>query len=250
MTGDDTANLEAMSAAVAYQHAMAQLVVRELGLDVGSPEEGVLLDFGAGRGDYARALQAHTNLRVVGLEPDASQHLHYPASVPVVSQLEQLSDAPCAGYSLNVLEHIVDDVAALRSLADHCAPGALVFLLVPAHPQLWTAMDTLVGHQRRYTPETLRDCVTQAGLAVLREGWFDRTGYWATRVYQWLAKVRPWGDRGSSASQAGRISRTQVQIFDVVFRLFEPLLPRRAPGKNCWVLAQCPARIPSKLIAD
>lgn len=250
MSSDDTANLEAMSAARNYQRAMAELVVRELVLDVGSQEAGVLLDFGAGRGDYARALQDHTSLRVVGLEPDERQHVHYPAGGPVVSQLEQLSDAPCAVYSLNVLEHILDDVAALKSLAARCEPGARLFLLVPAHPELWTAMDTRVGHQRRYTPETLRDCVTQAGLEVLREGWFDRTGYWATRVYQWLAKVRPWGDRGSSASQAGRISRTQVQLFDVVFRLFEPLLPRRAPGKNCWVLAQCPARIPSKLIAD
>lgn len=246
MSSDDTANLEAMSAARNYQRSMADLAVRELGLAVGSPEAGVLLDFGAGRGDYARALQNHTGMRVVGLEPDECQHVHYPAGVPVVSQLEQLRDAPSAVYSLNVLEHIVDDVAALKSLAARCEPGARLFLLVPAHPELWTAMDSRVGHQRRYTPETLRNCVTQAGLEVLREGWFDRTGYWATRLYQWLGLVHSWGDRGSSASQtAGRISRTQVQLFDVVYRLLEPLLPPRAPGKNCWVLAQCPARSPA-----
>lgn len=241
MSSDDTANLEAMSAARAYQQAMADLVARQLGLSVSRPEDGVLLDFGAGRGDYARALQARTTLAVVGLEPDARQHPHYPAGVPVVSSLEHLAAAPRAAYSLNVLEHIADDVGALRSLSAHCEPGARVFLLVPAHPRLWTAMDARVGHQRRYTPETLRACVTEAGLEVLSEGWFDRTGYWATRAYQvWRCLSGGCRNDASASHTAGTVSQIQMRIFDVLFRAAEPVLSRFAFGKNCWVLARCP----------
>lgn len=237
MPSDDTANLEAMSEARAYQQAMADLVVRELGLRVPAPAEGVLLDFGSGRGDYARELQGRTSLSLVGLEPDESQHAHYPADVSVIRQLDQLSSKANAVYSLNVLEHIADDVAALRSLAAYCKPGALMLLLVPAHPKLWTAMDTRVGHQRRYTPETLRACVTQAGLKVLREGWFDRTGYWATRAYQIGLYLK---SCLTAISAAGSVSPTQAKLFDLLFQALEPSLSKFEFGKNCWVLVQCP----------
>lgn len=241
MSSVDTANLEAMSQARAYQQAMADLVVRELGLDVANQEEGVLLDFGAGRGDYARALHDRTRLRLVGLEPDESQHTHYPAGVSTIHQLDQLSAPAQAVYSLNVLEHIADDVAALRSLVAHCAPGARVFLLVPAHPKLWTAMDTRVGHQRRYTPQTLRQCATEAGLEVVREGWFDRTGYGATRAYQAWSRLKRWRCGTPCASLTeGTVSSQQVRLFDAVFQLTEPALSHLSFGKNCWALARCP----------
>jgi SAM-dependent methyltransferase len=233
--GYDAANLEAMSEARAYQAAMRRLVMEKLTLHA---RRGVVLDFGAGRGDYAAAIQRQTAMTVVGMEPDVRLHEHYPATVQVVASLERIAPGSldCA-YSLNVLEHIEKDVRALRELATRCRPGAPIFLLVPANPSLWTPMDTLVGHWRRYMPATLRATAEQAGLVVDQCGWFDRTGYFATRAYQMLH------DTGLlTAQRPGAVSRRQIRWFDALFQLAEPVfgglnLPF---GKNCWVLARRP----------
>ena len=232
--GCDAANLEAMGAAVRYQAAMRKLVARALELTVDVP----VLDFGAGRGDYAAELARELGAAVTCLEPDQALHRHYPEGMRVLASLAQLrpGSLSCA-YSLNVFEHIEDDVGALRQLAARCKPGARVFILVPANPKLWTAMDTLVGHRRRYMPNTLRALAEHAGLTVLAEGWFDRTGYFATRAYQLLHKLA-----GSKQARAGEVSKVQIKCFDILFRVAEPLLGRLPFGKNCWILAEIPAK--------
>lgn len=227
----DAANLEAMSEAVTYQAAMRALVTQAL--DLSAPDTCVL-DFGAGRGDYAASIARLQCAEVLCLEPDRALHGQYPAGLPVVASLGQLRAAVDGAYSLNVFEHIDDDVGALRELARHCRPGARIFILVPANPRLWTAMDTLVGHRRRYMPDTLRRVVDQAGLELLSEGWFDRTGYFATRAYQLLERT------GLLRARAGAVSKRQLRLFDALFKALEPMLSRFAFGKNCWVVVKVP----------
>jgi SAM-dependent methyltransferase len=50
----------------------------------------------------------------------------------------------------DVLEHLDDDVGALRELRRVAAPGAALIVTVPAHPWLWSAHDEAVHHRRRY----------------------------------------------------------------------------------------------------
>jgi hypothetical protein len=45
-------------------------------------------------------------------------------------------------------------------------PGGAVVLVVPAFPSAMSRFDLAVGHQRRYTKASLRDCLTRAGLTV------------------------------------------------------------------------------------
>ena len=66
---------------------------------------------------------------------------------------------------MNVLEHIHDDVAALRDLASCVEPGGHLIIWVPGYEQLYGDFDRLVGHCRRYTPATLRRAVLSAGLS-------------------------------------------------------------------------------------
>ena len=66
-------------------------------------------------------------------------------------------------YTLNVLEHIEDDAAALRSLHAKLTDGGKLLIYVPAFPVLYTSMDAKVGHVRRYTRDTLMTRVTAAG---------------------------------------------------------------------------------------
>lgn len=68
--------------------------------------------------------------------------------------------------AMNVVEHIDDDVGALRDLATALVPGGRVVIWVPGYPQLYGDFDRKVGHVRRHTPRTLREHVTRAGLQV------------------------------------------------------------------------------------
>jgi SAM-dependent methyltransferase len=82
-----------------------------------------------------------------------------PGAVDIGSPVESV-------VAMNVLEHIEDDVAALRDLAQVVVPGGHIVLWVPAYMQLYGEFDRKVGHFRRYTPRTIRAAVESAGLRV------------------------------------------------------------------------------------
>lgn len=124
--------------------------------------------------------------------------------------------APDSCVCLNVLEHIGDDGAALRNMAQILPPGGTVVLLAPAFPALYGPIDRNLGHFRRYTRRELVAVAGRAGLAVRRlryinlAGWF---GWW------WNARV----------TKREAQSEAQIAVFDrwvvpVVSRL-EALAP-------------------------
>lgn len=67
---------------------------------------------------------------------------------------------------LNVLEHIEDDLFALRQMYESLQPGGHLALLVPAHQFLFGAFDKAVGHFRRYDKSGLRGRLVEAGFTV------------------------------------------------------------------------------------
>ena len=67
---------------------------------------------------------------------------------------------------LNVLEHVEDHRKALENMRDVLRPGGALVVLVPAHPQLFCALDTEVGHWRRYTRNQLASLLQESGLTV------------------------------------------------------------------------------------
>lgn len=70
--------------------------------------------------------------------------------------------------AFDVIEHIEDDRAALRSMHRAIAPGGGLLLTVPQHPWLWSWMDDAAHHVRRYTAAELRGKVQEAGFRIER----------------------------------------------------------------------------------
>jgi glycosyltransferase involved in cell wall biosynthesis len=85
-------------------------------------------------------------------------------------------DALDTVISLNVVEHIEDDRAALKQFFDGLVPGGHAIVLVPAHPKLYTACDKSLGHFRRYTESELRTKMEEVGFKVVQLGQFNRLG--------------------------------------------------------------------------
>jgi SAM-dependent methyltransferase len=77
---------------------------------------------------------------------------------------------------LNVVEHVEDDVAALRNLRRVLAPGGRAVVLVPSGPALFGTLDEILGHRRRYTEASLRRVALDAGFEVKALLPFNRVG--------------------------------------------------------------------------
>src|SRR6266566_9632957 len=63
----------------------------------------------------------------------------------------------------DVLEHLDDDLHALRALREQLRPGGCLLLTVPAHMVLWSDYDVASGHRRRYTRVQLMARLFEAG---------------------------------------------------------------------------------------
>jgi SAM-dependent methyltransferase len=70
--------------------------------------------------------------------------------------------------SFEVIEHLKDDVGAMREWREYLKPGGRMILSTPAHPSRWNAADEWAGHVRRYTRQQLVESVEEAGFVVDR----------------------------------------------------------------------------------
>ncbi|HEX3235775.1 MAG TPA: class I SAM-dependent methyltransferase [Gemmatimonadales bacterium] len=108
--------------------------------------------------------------------------------------------------ALNVVEHIPDDVGALRTMGTMVERGGRVVVLVPALEALFGSLDRELEHQRRYTRRTLRAAAEAAGLRVEALFWFNFVG---TFGWWWNARVR----------RTPRIPTDQLRTFDALVPL-------------------------------
>src|SRR5262245_38458678 len=69
---------------------------------------------------------------------------------------------------VNVLEHIADDVGALKAFERIVIPGGRVIVFVPALQMAYGPLDAELGHHRRYSRHTLRAAFAHAGLELIR----------------------------------------------------------------------------------
>ncbi len=75
--------------------------------------------------------------------------------------------------SLDVIEHLEDDLGALRELRRVVAPDGALLLTVPAYQWLWSGHDEINHHQRRYTLRSLKAVAERAGWKQERTTYFN-----------------------------------------------------------------------------
>ncbi|HTC73842.1 MAG TPA: class I SAM-dependent methyltransferase [Solirubrobacteraceae bacterium] len=75
--------------------------------------------------------------------------------------------------SLDVIEHLDDDLTALRELRRTVVPGGALLVTVPAYQWLWSGHDEINHHHRRYTRRSLQRVASQAGWTQVRTTYFN-----------------------------------------------------------------------------
>jgi hypothetical protein len=187
VTGDSplqSAVLEDLSEAVRYRRWLAALARPYLGehpIEVGSGTGDYALEWVRDVDKFTATEAEESRLRTLG-----DRFAGHP--VIAIRRL-MLGEATQDGYgehsaavAFNVLEHIPDDVAALRHMAALVRPGGAVVLIVPAFPSAMSRFDLDIGHQRRYTRAGLRAALGDAGLAVERLRYVNPIGLLAWYV--------------------------------------------------------------------
>jgi SAM-dependent methyltransferase len=84
---------------------------------------------------------------------------------------------PDSVVCVNVLEHIEDDRAALRDMAQILAPAGVLVLLVPAFDALYGPIDRNLGHYRRYRRGSIVNLADAAGLGVRKLHYVNAAGF-------------------------------------------------------------------------
>lgn len=215
-------SLEVMGEARNYNRFLESELVRFID---GAPRA---LDFGAGIGEFAQRL-ATRRIQVDCVELDQRQRAHLQTlGHEAFATLDETPAVYHRIYTLNTLEHIEDDAAALRGLRDKLAPGGRLFIYVPAFLVLYTEHDRLIGHFRRYHRGELRRKLEQTGFRVERLEYVDSAGFFAWMLLKWLP-----GDKTS-------INPSMVKLYDRAFfpasRLGDLAL-KRLLGKNLLAVA-------------
>jgi SAM-dependent methyltransferase len=75
-------------------------------------------------------------------------------------------------FLLDVIEHLDDDVEALRNAERALVPGGLLFVTVPALQVFWSWNDEVVKHKRRYDEGQLVRAAEAAGFEALDTRYF------------------------------------------------------------------------------
>ena len=94
---------------------------------------------------------------------------------------------------LNVIEHVEEDVAALRNIKSVLDEGGRAIILVPQGPALFGSLDTVLGHFRRYTRQQLIAAGEKAGFQVVTVLGFNRAGMPAWWVNGKILKRKNFG---------------------------------------------------------
>ncbi len=191
--------------------------------------DDLLIDVGCGTGTFA--LEMGRTCRVLGVDDHdesirlAGPKLHAVGGSVLRSRLERIDlpdGAAAVVTAMDVLEHLDDDLGALREMARLTRVGGLVVLTVPALMSLWSDWDVALHHRRRYNRHELRRLVDLPEIEVLR------CSYYNIAALPLIAMIRSWRRIRPAAPAADRAEDR------VPPRWLNALLYRSLVTPACW----------------
>jgi SAM-dependent methyltransferase len=233
-----------------WEVSRAESVVRLLAAEnLGERENLRILDVGCGDGFAGRRVREALNAReLVGvdanLDEQAAQAMGGPGET-FVRDAAKVAGLFDVFLFLDVIEHVEDDVALLRSyLQPHAAKGAWTLVTVPAFQSLFSQHDVTLKHFRRYSMAQLREQLTKAGLTIERDGYWFGSLLPARAVSLLSEKIRPPSSTDSVGIGQWRGGDTLTRLLCAAMSLDNRVLTAlssygvQVPGLSAWALCR------------
>jgi len=219
----------------ARRDILADFLVREGDL----PAHARILEIGCGTGHNLPMLAKFGTVEAIEIDPAAREIASQRLGRPVGSApLPALTGVERGAYDLiavlDVVEHIADDVGALKAMAQCLKPGGKILITVPAHQWMWSAHDTVNHHHRRYSKGSLAKAIAAAGLKPKKLGYFN------SLLFPLAAASRIAGRlRGKDDSDDSPPPKLVNAVFETIFRFERHLVGRvpLSPGVSIVTLA-------------
>ena len=158
------------------------------------PRDARVLEVGAATGSNLDTLK--TFGPVTALEPDsfAFDYISQRHDVDAVQAALPNNGTEGLGnfdliVAMDVLEHIEDDLAALRSMHGMLKAGGTVVVTVPAFQFLWSTHDETLHHLRRYRAPELVHKMEKAGFRIAYQSYFNFVLFPAALAVRLLGKI-------------------------------------------------------------
>jgi len=139
--------------------------------------KGLVLEAGCGTGRMIGELARFGDVYAMDVFTEALQYCAGRGCANLlqgsVTQLPFKDGAFDLVTSLDVIEHVEDDQAALIELYRVLKPGGSLVVTVPAYMLLWSQHDIALHHKRRYTMAGLQVKLQRAGFTVTRISAFN-----------------------------------------------------------------------------
>ncbi|WP_066725336.1 class I SAM-dependent methyltransferase [Sphingomonas pituitosa] len=204
------------------------------------PKDARILEIGCGTGHNLPMLGAFGEVDAIEIDPAAAAIASERLGKPVGSSpLPDLTGVEPGSYDLiavlDVVEHIDDDVGALKAMARVLKPGGKILITVPAHQWMWSAHDTVNHHKRRYSKGTLLAALEKAGLKWRKLRWFNSLLFPVAVAARFAGKLMGKDDSDDSPPPA-----LLNKAFETIFGLERHLLGRlpMPPGLSIIVIAE------------
>jgi SAM-dependent methyltransferase len=210
-----------------------------------------VLDIGCGIGGVVRELSALPHVRLTGSEIYLHGLRYARSKVPNVEFIQlDATDIPFRGDfdgigAFDVLEHIDADVRVMEQVYQALRPGGLFVVTVPQYPWMWSRLDELVHHKRRYTRSGVAGKLTAAGFAIEYATSFVTALFPFMVASRVLGRLRkPAGDEKQQFASEVTLPALVNRLFDLVMRVEELALRRRISlpfGGSLLVVARRPS---------
>ncbi len=131
-----------------------------------------LLEIGCGTGEFIRNISDTENLNITGSEVYLKGLAIAKKKLPEVEfiQLDVTQGIIDARFDMivafDVIEHIDDDIAAISNIYEMLKVGGTLVVSVPQHMLLWSRLDEIVKHKRRYSRPELVAKLQANGFAI------------------------------------------------------------------------------------
>jgi len=198
---------------------------------------GRVLEIGVEVGQITESLQTIKSIdELVGIEPDPDFHNSFKARLPAVqlypgTTQDLHQDESFDGIVMvNVLEHIENDAEELLRLHKHLKPrNGYICLFVPARQEIYSELDLIFGHFRRYHKNELRQKLLKSGFEIKHIKYFNLIGYFLWAVNFRLLK--------QTKFRSGHVSFFDKKIFPLVYWL-ESKISAPPIGQSLIAIAQ------------